>query len=467
MEEEPINMDIQSLERIPESVRLKNLIVPTDDKQIQARLRELGEPIILFGEEFFERRERLKTVMLRKGIENGMPTTSLTTTQPQTQVTTSDDSMVDADELFYTEGTIHLKNCRMHIAKDSVERAAKRLERAREIKKRDESDANAQSQKEIDEMVNDCKKFGRYVFSVSQVGDERPLSACTVSPDSKQVVTTSWSGLIKLWDSKTCNHVHSFKGHTDRCTAVLYHPNSLNHSNSSLNLVSAGADNRVLLWSLDKEEPLQELVGHEERVNRIAFHPTGKYLASASHDLTWHLWDIEAGRDLLEQEGHCRPIMAVGFHPDGSLLCSAGLDHLGRVWDLRSGKSVYAMRGHSKQIIELEWSTNGYQLATCSEDHTVRIWDLRKKKAFYTIPAHSNVINHVKYYRDGKMLMTSSFDRTIKFWNTADFSPIATINSGDGKVMYCDLAPNEEYIITVNYDRTWKFFADDGTSMQT
>ena len=48
----------------------KKLVVPTDDKLVQARLRELGEPIILFGEDPPERRDRLRSVMTRKGVDN-------------------------------------------------------------------------------------------------------------------------------------------------------------------------------------------------------------------------------------------------------------------------------------------------------------------------------------------------------------------------------------------------------------
>ncbi len=38
--------------------KARNIAVPTDDKMVQLRLRELGEPIILFGELPPERRER-------------------------------------------------------------------------------------------------------------------------------------------------------------------------------------------------------------------------------------------------------------------------------------------------------------------------------------------------------------------------------------------------------------------------
>jgi WD40 repeat protein len=68
--------------------------------------------------------------------------------------------------------------------------------------------------------------------------------------------------------------------------------------------------------------PLAELQGHTGRVCRTEFHPSGKYLASASFDGTWRLWDVERGVSLLEQEGHSKEVYAVNFQGDGALLCS-------------------------------------------------------------------------------------------------------------------------------------------------
>lgn len=87
-----------------------------------------------------------------------------------------------------------------------------------------------------------------------------------------------------------------------------------------------------------------------ERLARVAFHPAGAYLGTASFDKTWRLWDINTGTELLLQEGHSRGVYAVAFQKDGALAASCGLDALARVWDLRTGRSVLALEGHVKSV---------------------------------------------------------------------------------------------------------------------
>jgi len=250
------------------------------------------------------------------------------------------------------------------------------------------------------------------------------------------------------------------KGHKDRANCILFHPASGKSSPDTLNLASSSADLNVCLWSLEKESPLAQLSGHTLRINRLAFHPSGKYLASASQDLTWRLWDLETQKCILDQEGHTKSVFTVAFQIDGALIASAGQDSIGRVWDLRSGKSIFLLRGHAKQITGLDFNpTVNYEVATCGEDNTIRIFDLRKKRNAFTIPAHSNLISQVKYSKNGEILYSSSFDKTCKIFSTVDWSIVKTFVGTECKIMCCDLSDDYKTLITANFDRKMRIFS--------
>lgn len=62
--------------------------------------------------------------------------------------------------------------------------------------------------------------------------------------------------------------------------------------------------------------------GHQDRVCRVAFHPSGKYVGSASFDTSWRLWDVKTATELLLQEGHSKEVYAIDFQNDGALAVS-------------------------------------------------------------------------------------------------------------------------------------------------
>jgi U4/U6 small nuclear ribonucleoprotein PRP4 len=119
----------QKLQRAHELERkAQTLPIPTNDKDVKLRLREMGHPICLFGEGPGDRRERLRARVIEYYIEHdgNAPTFCLrTTTSAQQEVRKAKD-----EEVFYTEGSDDLKNARLLIAKYSLPRAQQRLDLA-------------------------------------------------------------------------------------------------------------------------------------------------------------------------------------------------------------------------------------------------------------------------------------------------------------------------------------------------
>ncbi|CAI5472930.1 unnamed protein product [Closterium sp. Yama58-4] len=489
----------QMLKELEMKRRARALAVPTSDTAVRLRLRAIGEPITLFGEREMERRDRLRSIMAKLDAEGRLDELYEAIERQMRESGEGGAEVLETEEvpqaeLFYTEGSKELLLARQEIAVFSLPRAA-----CRSV----ESGAKQQ---------------------VSEIGDERPISACSLSPDASLLATSGWSGACRLWSLPAVRAAGALRGHSERATCVAWHPHALSSLPASgPNIATAGADKCALLWplpwaassppdangqsdnptSLPQSDgpdsssrpappssssspalstPLLRLSGHLDRIARVAFHPSGRFLASTSFDKTWRLWDVERGGvELLLQEGHSRAVYGVSFQKDGALVATCGLDALCRVWDLRTGRSILALEGHVKPLLACDFSPNGYHLATGGEDHTCRVWDLRRCRkgmgggggggaggaegsggSLYVIPAHTRLVSVVRYEpREGLLLLTAGYDNTAKVWSGRDFKPVKVLAGHEGKVMGADVAADGQCIATASYDRTIKLWGND------
>jgi U4/U6 small nuclear ribonucleoprotein PRP4 len=429
--------------------RARSVVVPTDDTQVKVRLRELDEPICLFGEGPADRRERLRQ-LIAEIVESGIATEQK---EEKDEQPVSD---IPQDSVWYHEGPSELEEARLWIAKYSVSRAKERLEASRQERLKPSSHRAAKRQethKQLRSLTNLC----------SQVGDNRPISFCQFSPDSKLLATASWSGLCKLWSVPECNEVRVLRGHNERVGAIVFHPQAtLSQSTTSLNMASCAADGTVCLWDLEQETPLDDLDNHGDRVGRVAFHPSGRFLGTTCFDNSWRLWDLEAKQELLFQEGHSRNVYDIAFHPDGSLCGTSAFDGCARLWDVRSGKCVLLLDGHLKGVLTVGFSPLGVYVGTGGDDNVVRMWDIRQKKCVYTIPAHTNLVSYMKFQdTQSHYLVTSSYDNTAKVWAHPGWTPLKTLSGHVGKVMAVDISKDDKYIATASYDRTFKLWGKE------
>lgn len=431
--------------------RARAVVAPTDAEQVKARLRELGHPICLFGEDAAARRDRLRLMLAQNQAKPPTPSTA------PAAAAAGEGGAGDGSgepELFYTPGSDALRSARVAIGEYSFARASARLKRQRE------EGAGAPD----DRVAFLYSAVGRLAASGSQLGDDRPLSTCAFSPSSAALATAGWTGNVKIWDSGSCRQTHTLRGHTERVSSVAYNP-------VGGQLVSGASDGTVHLWAQPEEHdsttpvlqmPLDKLVGHETRVAKVGWHPSGQFVGTACYDRSWRLWDATTCQQLLLQEGHSREVHALAFQCDGSLVATGDLGGVGRMWDIRSGKAIMALKGHIKQLISLSFSPNGYTLATGSDDNTSNIWDLRQRKIVYTILAHSALVSQVMFSPvTGEYLVTSSFDGTVRYWSTRDWSPLFCLQAHESKVTAFDISSDETQVATCCFDKTFKVFQPD------
>lgn len=416
-----------------ESKRKANLLlVPTDDDEVRAKLRSLGEPVTYFGEDKAARRERLMELVMNSNVDLDAE-----------DVEMGDDEDDIEDEEFYTPGSQELLAARQFITQYSLANARQRI--TSEAK-----DASASMAKQLTIRRGMNSRMKTFELAGSQLASTRPISYVSINKNNNDaIISGSWSGNVKLLNKKL-EILKEFSGDEGKISGLDWSPTTPNM------FVSSG--NSISLWNVDNNEtPAATFHGHENRIVRTKFHPSGKYIASASFDQTWRLWDVETQQQLLLQEGHSKEVYTLGFQNDGALIASAGLDAMGYVWDLRTGKSIMIINGHIKPIYGLDWSDNGYQLATGSADGSIKIWDLRMTKDIFTIPAHNKIISEVKFHN--KFLASSSYDGTVKIYSADNWITLHTLEGHSDKVMSVDMA--DDFIVSSGWDRSVKFWSPE------
>lgn len=459
--------------------RLAQIAVPTDDARVRARLREMGEPITLFGEDLADRRDRLRQLMLdeTEGQDGHVEDIKMQDAEDH----------VDQEEEFYTEGIPDLLQARRYVAKYSLPKARERIKRQREdsaIPLR----THIKHRKEIKERLQGFELFG------TQIAGERPVSITRFAPNGEIVAAGNWGGGIKLLDVPNLNEKATLRGHTGIVGGITWYPGATiegsNVSSDSLNLASGaggqGGASDIHFWSLNKDTPISTLQGHTDRVCRVEFHPSGKYLASASFDTTWRLWDVETTTELLLQEGHSRQVFTVSFNSDGSLLASGGFDSIGRIWDLRTGRTVMILDGHIREIFSLDWGVDGYRVLSGSGDGFVKCWDIRQVRAVGSIGAHNGNVSDLRWYKGtdmdassliestgvrqeynprktGTFFVSCGFDKNINIYSADDWALTKRLSGHSGNVLSVDVSTDSKWIASSGHDRTVKLWGrEDG-----
>lgn len=455
-----------------------SIAVPTDDGRVRAKLRELGEPVTLFGEDPADRRDRLRELLTTQA--------QLASTQsPDVEMNDADEAQEEGDEQeeeFYTKGGDELLQARIAIAEYSVPRAKKRTA----FQKKESTiplRTHVKFRKQIKERLQAFELQG------SQIAGDRNVSMTRISPNGELVATGNWGGQVKLLGVPDLEVKRSYRGHTNKISGLSWFPGATlpenNVSPDTVNLASGAADSKVMLWSLTQDTPLAALEGHSQRVCRVEFHPSGRYLASASEDTSWRLWDVETTTELLLQEGHSRGVYAVSFNTDGSLLASAGLDSIGRIWDLRSGRTVMIldghMDGHIKPIYGLDWGSDGHRVLTASADGWIKCWDVRKVQRTGGIGAHSSSVADVRWFKgtddlllgvppaqddkgnqqpkkSGTFFVSAGFDQKVNIFSADDWALVQTLSGHTAPVTTCDVSRDGKWIVSGGHDRTVKLW---------
>ena len=213
-----------------------------------------------------------------------------------------------------------------------------------------------------------------------------------VSPDGKMIAGLT-EAEISIWDTVNFRKVAS-------CGPLAGTPFTMEFSQDSKTLAVGQTDGRIVLWDVGSSALIGQLVGHEGRVSKLAFH--GNLLASASIDSLVKIWNVAKLQKIANLKGHTRWVRGVAFSTDGKTLASCGNDNTIKLWDAATWQELETLKGHRNRVYSVAFTPDGKTLASASRDKTLRLWRLDEPSA---IQRTRMGLAPVAYTRDSKRLL--------------------------------------------------------------
>jgi WD40 repeat protein len=229
------------------------------------------------------------------------------------------------------------------------------------------------------------------------------------------------------------------------------------------------------------------LLGHGDGiVFAVAFHSSGRILATGSSDKTAKLWLLQHDGTrhscISTLRGHNGSVMSVAFHSSLPILATCSSDNSTRLWQLHSNftaASCFAcLQGHTDHVRSVAFHPLDSVLATGSGDSTTKLWRIHRHPhtdsmsctELATLHGHGSCVNSVAFHPYAAVLATGSDDETAKLWRLDDYNHVtcvATLHGNKNWVLRASsIQSSNNFVLSVAFHPSSPTLAtacDDGT----
>lgn len=111
------------------------------------------------------------------------------------------------------------------------------------------------------------------------------IVSLALSSDFKYLAVADKSNNIQIWSPDLLEHIHTFDGHRDIVTGLVFRKDT--HE-----LFSASNDRSVKIWSLDEMAYVETMFGHQSIITGIDALSRERAITSGGTDNTIRIWKI-------------------------------------------------------------------------------------------------------------------------------------------------------------------------------
>ncbi len=238
----------------------------------------------------------------------------------------------------------------------------------------------------------------------------------------------------------------SLEGHTDAIESAAF-------SSDGKYIVTASRDMTAKVWDAHSGKLLCTTKPHDKGLSNVAFSSDGKYIATASRDTTAKIWDALSCENKRTLTGHEAGLTSVAFSYDGKYILTASWDMTARVWDANTGVQQQEITTDG-WIASASFSKDAKRIVVADWDHEqVIVFDLKTGEELWS-GEHSDRVVSAAYSSDGKYIVTASWDNTARVWDATTGKRRSHLKGHTDKLTSAAFSEDGQRVVTASWDNT-------------
>jgi WD40 repeat protein len=132
---------------------------------------------------------------------------------------------------------------------------------------------------------------GKCLHSI--VAHSLPVLTVAFSPDGRYLATGSMDKTVKIWDTSSWECLPTQIVHHSLILSVAFSPAPIDTAITDYHVIVGSGDRSIKRWQMITGECLATYTGHTNWVWSLAYSPDGSQIASAGEDETIEIWDLD------------------------------------------------------------------------------------------------------------------------------------------------------------------------------
>ncbi|EDV23322.1 uncharacterized protein TRIADDRAFT_64056 [Trichoplax adhaerens] len=248
---------------------------------------------------------------------------------------------------------------------------------------------------------------------------------CDFQSEGDSVTSVSWTekgnhiavgtqrGYIHIWDVTVSRLIALLDGHTARVGTLAWNND----------LLYSGSRDKCI-FQRDLRTPCsitRKLRAHKQEVCGLKWSSDRQYLASGGNDNKLFIWNLSAETPIQTYADHEAAVKAIAWSPhQHGLLASGGgtADRCIRFRNILTNQSINCIDTGS-QVCNLAWSKYTNELVSThgySKNHIV-IWKYPSLSKVAELSGHTYRVLYLSVSPEGESIVTGAGDETLRFWN--------------------------------------------------